>query len=118
MEWRSYCNAELRQPGTRDKIADWLRIAGEEDALSTMIGNRTVFSFPHTDVDCSGRIQTRTVAALYQAVIKRVIDLGGMHGSLVAAHRVAIDESVSQQERANAFAYGSAVPGSVGSDRV
>gem|GEM_PF-5407825 len=96
MEWRSYYDAELRQPGTRDKIADWLRIAGEEDALSTMIGNRTVFSFPHTDVDYSGPIQAR----------------------VVAAHRVAIDESVSQQERANPFAYGSAVPGSVGSDRV
>ncbi len=67
MEWRSYCDAELRQPGARDKIVDWLRIAGEEDALSTMIGNLTVFSFPHTDVDYSGPIQARVVAALYQA---------------------------------------------------
>ena len=103
MEWKPYYDAELRQPGTRDKIVDWLRAAGEDDALSTMIGSGTVFSFPHTGIDYSGPIQTRVVAALYRAGIKRVIALGLIHGSLVPAYRVAMDESASQGERADAF---------------
>lgn len=103
MEWRPYYDAELRQPGTRDKIVDWLRVAGEDDALPTMIGNGTVFSFPHTGIDDSGPIQARVVAALYRAGIKRVIALGVMHGSLIPAYRVAMDESASRGERADAF---------------
>ena len=104
MEWKPYYNAELRCPGTRDKIANWLRVAGENAALSAMIGSHTVFSFPHTAVDYSGPIQARVVSWLYRKGFKRVIALGVLHGSLVPDYQTATNVSASQRERADAFA--------------
>ena len=104
MEWKPYYNAELRRPGTRDKIANWLRVAGENAALSAMIGSHTVFSFPHTAVDYSGPIQARVVSWLYRKGFKRMIALGVLHGSLIPDHETATNVSASQEERASAFA--------------
>ncbi|MFC2078577.1 hypothetical protein ACFLSZ_01200 [Candidatus Bipolaricaulota bacterium] len=103
MEWKPYYDAELRQPGTREVIADWVRAAGNDDPLSAIIENRAVLSFPHTAVEYSGPIQARVVAGLYRANINRVIALGVLHGSLVPAYRTAMDDSASREEREDAF---------------
>jgi len=104
MEWKPYYDAELRRPGTRDKIADWLQVADEGDSLSAMIENQTVFSFPHTAVEYSGILQARVVSWLYRKGFKRVIALGVTHGSLISEYQVATNKLASQQERADAFA--------------
>ncbi len=104
MDWKSYYTNELSAPGTRDKIAGWLRAAYEVDGPAGSANRRTVWSFPHTAIDFCGPLQARVVASLYRARVRRAVALGVMHGSWVAPYVTALDESRPPEEREGAFA--------------
>jgi predicted class III extradiol MEMO1 family dioxygenase len=103
MDWKPYYDTELREAKTRDKIKQWLRIADEMAVASGTYDSRTVLSFPHTAVDYSGPLQARVISWLYGNGFKRVIALGVMHGSLIPAYQVAVNELSPLEEREAAY---------------
>ena len=99
MEWKAYYDNELRQPGRRELLSQWLQKAAADASFGSGLSQRTVLSFPHTAMEYSGPLQARVVSWLYQRGFKRVIALGVVHGSLSSPYRVAVDIHASSAER-------------------
>ena len=99
MNWKTYYEAELRQEGCRERIAEWLRLAHQRELSDSSDSRRTILSIPHTAIDYSGPLQARVIARLAHQGVRRVIALGVLHGSMVPEYRLASDGDAPLDDR-------------------
>ena len=102
MDWKRYYEAELRAPGSRERVTRWF-LEADDPRVSAAIDRRAVLSFPHTFLSAAGPLQARVVTSLYRSGVEQVIALGVLHSGSLPAYRLALDEEAPSVERDRAF---------------
>ncbi len=104
MDWKTYYDEELRQPGTRGDLEKILRRASRKRCLDALFDRGAILSFPHTAARYAAPLQAQVVTTLERRQPRLVIALGVLHLSEIASYGVATDAAATCGRRATAVA--------------
>ena len=78
MDWRRYCRDALLKE--KERILSWIdEYETGDEAITAVLRDGGLVSFPHTTIDYSGEMTTKVVTSLYSAGVERVVALGVIH---------------------------------------
>jgi len=108
MDWKRYYRDEMLDEETRDYLEALFAGLNGDEEIDSLIDRGAILSFPHTAAHYIGPLQARVVSGLYRNGIERVVALGVLHTSTLAApyaelYRTALDEKRSSDERLHAY---------------